>query len=186
AAVTFTSTASGGASGNTAAGAGSINDTVSLPPGATITYRATATISPTADGLLTNTATVTSVAGIADTNTSNNVASDTDVLTPTADLGVTKTGPAAATAGSNVTYTITVVNNGPSAAQDASLTDFTPSGTTFVSFAQVSGPAFSISVPPAGSTGTVVASNSSYAPGAANQAVFLLVLHFSASAAGPA
>src|SRR5262249_52587398 len=127
AAVTFISTASGGASRNTASRLGSLNDTVSLPPSAPLTLPATVTIATTtspADALLTKPATVTSVAGIPDTNPSNNVASDTDVLPPTADLGVTKTGPAAATAGSNVTYTITVVNNGPSAAQDASLTDF--------------------------------------------------------------
>src|SRR5207253_11022166 len=40
--VTFTSAATGGAAGNTASGTGTIQDTVSLPVGATITYIAQA------------------------------------------------------------------------------------------------------------------------------------------------
>lgn len=50
-----------------------------------------------------------------------------------ADLTVTKDGPAQAAAGSNVTYTIHVLNNGPQNSVTATLQDRVPAGTTFVS-----------------------------------------------------
>ena len=58
------------------------------------------------------------------------------VTTPvvsTADLSVSKTGPVTAVAGTNVTYTVTVLNAGPGAANAVSLTDATPPGLTLVS-----------------------------------------------------
>lgn len=55
-------------------------------------------------------------------------------LTPQADLAVTMTqDPAAPVAGSNLTYTATVTNYGPSAATGLVLTDPLPAGVTFVS-----------------------------------------------------
>jgi hypothetical protein len=46
----------------------------------------------------------------------NNSATDTDTLTPSADLGITKTdGVTTATPGGSVTYTIVASNAGPSA-----------------------------------------------------------------------
>src|SRR5207253_10278008 len=58
--VSFTATASGGASGFTPAGTGNINDvSVNLPPGGSVTYTVHATIVSSAAGLVTNTATVT-------------------------------------------------------------------------------------------------------------------------------
>jgi uncharacterized repeat protein (TIGR01451 family) len=67
------------------------------------------------------------------------------VLSPTAnaDLSVTKTGPAQTTAGSNVSYTVSVTNNGPDAALNVKLDDIVPANTTFVSNTQDSGPPFS-------------------------------------------
>ena len=50
-----------------------------------------------------------------------------------ADLSVSKTGPVTAVAGTNVTYTVTVLNAGPGAANAVSLTDPTPPGLTLVS-----------------------------------------------------
>jgi hypothetical protein len=67
-------------SGWTASGSGAINDTVNLEVGGSITYTVTATIDPSATGSLTNIATVTAPAGIADPNTANNSATDTDTL----------------------------------------------------------------------------------------------------------
>jgi uncharacterized repeat protein (TIGR01451 family) len=61
---------------------------------------------------------------------------------PNADLSVTKSGPTQITAGSNVTYTVTVTNNGPDAAQNVELDDIVPTHTTFVSETQDSGPPF--------------------------------------------
>jgi len=73
-----------------------------------------------------------------------------------ADLAVTKTGPATVTAGNNISYDVTVTNNGLSDAQSVSLTDATPAGTTFASANQTTGPAFSCSTPAVGGTGNVV------------------------------
>jgi uncharacterized repeat protein (TIGR01451 family) len=60
---TFTATASGGATGFTASGSGSINDTVTLPSGSSIVYTITAQLSSIdASGTLDNTATATVLA----------------------------------------------------------------------------------------------------------------------------
>ena len=57
-----------------------------------------------------------------------------------ADMAVTNSGPSTVTAGTNVTYTITLTNNGPVAAQNVVLTDTLPAGSTFVSMTQTAGP----------------------------------------------
>ncbi len=56
---TFTAITAGGASGFTAEGSGSINDTVNLAAGASVTYTITADISASAAGTLVNSATIT-------------------------------------------------------------------------------------------------------------------------------
>ncbi len=79
----------------------------------------------------------------------------TNVLTQ-ADVLVSKTTAASPVfAGNPVAYTITVSNAGPSDAQTVVLSDVVPPYTTFVSNAQTSGPAFSITSPAAGSMGTI-------------------------------
>ncbi|HZP66698.1 MAG TPA: DUF11 domain-containing protein [Rudaea sp.] len=55
------------------------------------------------------------------------------VTTQAADLQIVKTGPATATAGGTVSYTITVTNTGPNSATNATVSDPAPSGLTFVS-----------------------------------------------------
>jgi uncharacterized repeat protein (TIGR01451 family) len=45
-----------------------------------------------------------------------------------ADLAIQKNGPASATAGSNIAYTITVINNGPGPANGTTFTDTFPAG----------------------------------------------------------
>ncbi|MBO9664651.1 CARDB domain-containing protein [Dokdonella sp.] len=83
---------------------------------------------------LSNMATVTPPSGVNDPDPSNNQDDvDTAVGTPMADLVVEKTGPAGATPGTQVTYTLTVTNNGPDDAVDATLDDPTPPGLSFVS-----------------------------------------------------
>ena len=59
-----------------------------------------------------------------------------------ADLSVTKYGPIKAVAGSNISYTVIVTNQGPDDAQTVVLNDAVPANTTFVSENQVSGPSF--------------------------------------------
>src|SRR5436305_2039005 len=88
--VSFTATQTGGASGFTASGSGNINDTVTMPAGSVITYIATGTIDPSApSGTLSDTATVTAPAGMAEPDLTNNTATDSDILVLSADLSVT-------------------------------------------------------------------------------------------------
>jgi uncharacterized repeat protein (TIGR01451 family) len=114
----------------TASGSGNINDTVNLPVGASVTYTASATISAAATGTLSNTATV-SGGSTSDPNAANNSATDTDTLTPQADLSITKTdGVTTATPGGSVTYTITASNAGPSNASGSTVADTFPASLT--------------------------------------------------------
>ncbi len=78
--VAFTSTQSGRRFRFTASGSGNINDTVTMPSGSKVTYKATGTISGSATGSISDTATVTSPNGVPDPNTTNNSAKDTDTL----------------------------------------------------------------------------------------------------------
>src|SRR5207244_1654496 len=72
-----------------------------------------------------------------------------------ADLSVTKTGsPNPVNAGSNLTYSITLNNAGPSSAGPDTLVDPIPSGTTFASVTTPSG--WTASTPSVGGTGNVV------------------------------
>jgi uncharacterized repeat protein (TIGR01451 family) len=131
---TWTCTGAGGTC--TAAGSGNINDSVSLPAGASITYTASCTISAAATGTLSNTATVSSATP--DPTPGNNSATDSDTLTPQADLSVTKTdGVTSATAGGSVTYTIVASNAGPSNAPGTAVADTFPAACTTVSYTSV-------------------------------------------------
>src|SRR5262249_50321108 len=80
-----------------------------------------------------NTVTTQNPPGFADP--SSNSATDTDDLTPSANLSITKAGPPVVVPGNPVQYTLTVTNDGPSAAADVVVTDPTPPGLTFVSAA---------------------------------------------------
>jgi hypothetical protein len=115
----------------TAAGSGNINDTVNLPAGGSVTYTVTATIAAGATGSLVNMANVTVPMGVMDPNTGNNSATDTDTLTPQADLAITKTdGVTTVSQGGTTTYTITASNSGPSNAPGANVADTFPAGIT--------------------------------------------------------
>lgn len=93
-----------------------------------------------------------------------------------ADLAVSKTGPATVAAGQNATYTISVTNSGPDGAEDVTLSDFLPSGTTFVSLTQTSGPAFSCTTPAVGAGGAVTCTNASVASGATASFTFVVAV----------
>jgi uncharacterized repeat protein (TIGR01451 family) len=119
----------------TPSGAGSINDGVNLPAGATVTYTLIGTISASATGTLSNTATVTAPDGVTDPNPANNSATDTDTLTPHADLSIRKTdGQTTAVPGTPIAYTIVASNAGPSAASGATVTDTVPGTITSVTW----------------------------------------------------
>ena len=110
-------------------GVGDIIDTINLPVGASATYSLTAVIDPSATGTLSNTVTLNT--GSADPDPSDNTATDTDTLTPQADLAITKTdGVTSVDAGGSVTYTITASNAGPSNAPGATVSDTLPASLT--------------------------------------------------------
>jgi uncharacterized repeat protein (TIGR01451 family) len=103
-----------------------------------------------------------------------------EVANAQADLAVTKSdAPDPVVAGNNVTYTITVTNNGPSTAQSVTLADAVPASTTFVSFTAPAG--WTTATPPVGGTGTVTATNPGVANGAT--ATFTLIVRVNAGTA---
>ena len=86
----------------------------------------------TTTGTITNFASVTS--GTNDPSTNNNSTSEqTTINALEADLSVSKSDAIdPVTVGEDVTYTITVTNNGPDAAESVALTDNLPGSVTFV------------------------------------------------------
>ncbi len=109
-----------------------------------------------------------------DTLSLDNAPNETTNIITQADLSLTKIGPATASAGGNVSYTLTVANNGPSDASTVDLSDAIPANTTSVSMTQTSGPIFLLTVPPLGATGTAHATRGTMLPG--TSATFTLVV----------
>ena len=104
----------------------------------------------------------------------NNSATDTDNITTSANLTLSNVdAPDPVTAGSNLTYMITLNNFGPNNAASVALADTLPANTTFVSLSAPAG--FTCSTPPVGGIGTVNCTNPSLAPGGAGS-VFTLVV----------
>ena len=73
----WTSVAAGGATGNTN-GSGNLADTLSMPPGSSVTYTVTCNIDPSATGTLSNTATV--AASVTDPDSMNDSGTDGDTV----------------------------------------------------------------------------------------------------------
>ena len=167
---TWTGAGAGGGTGP-ASGSGNINaNSVNLPAGGSFTFTVTAPISPTATGTLSNTATISSA--VPDPTPGNNSATDTDTLAASADVAVSLTdSPDPVIAGNNLSYSITVTNNGPSAAASVALSDTLPAGTTFVSLTSPAG--WTNTTPAVGGTGVVSSTHTSLAPG---PAAFTLVV----------
>ena len=107
---TYTSVAAGGASGNTAAGAGELSETLSLPFGGEVVYIATCTVDDSASGTLSNTATVDG--SLTDPDNGNDSATDGDtVINPAAAPVFSKAfSPATVDPGGVSTLTFTIDN----------------------------------------------------------------------------
>src|ERR1051325_12141435 len=105
--------------------------------------------------------TVTGVQTCALPISNNNTAVATGSVQQSADLGVTKSGPANVNVGNTITWTINLTNGGPSDASNVTLTDTLPANTTFVSENQTSGPVFNCTTGP-----TVTCTAATFAAGA--------------------
>ncbi|TWU67357.1 Cna protein B-type domain protein [Crateriforma conspicua] len=132
-----------------------------LDPGQTRTFTVTASVDNDADGTLTNNASFVTDAGESDTNNNDDDANVT--VTPIVDVSVTKTvNLADAQVGSELVWTVTVTNGGPSIAEAVTAVDTLPAGVTFVSGSGPNGE----SLTPSGNQITVnggdLASGSSY------------------------
>jgi poly(beta-D-mannuronate) lyase len=133
AAATFVSADAGGTMSNGAVFWPAIT---MLPIGGTANFSATVT-APTA-GKLTNVVASTSSTPDPDASNNNGSASAARVITfvgtpvVQADLAVFTAGPPTSMPGSNLNYTITVTNLGPSAAANVTVNDFLPSNVVYV------------------------------------------------------
>src|SRR4029077_19638710 len=152
---TVTAGSGGGTVSGPLSGTGALATTVNLPVNASVTFTFTVQIDPSATGSLTNTATVTPPAGVTDPNPANNSATDSDSLTPQADLVITKTdGVTSAVPGTSTTYTIVVSNTGPSTAVAQQVTDFFPAAITAVNWTAVASAGSSVAA--ASGTGNIL------------------------------
>ncbi|MGH9554373.1 MAG: DUF11 domain-containing protein [Terriglobales bacterium] len=92
----------------------------------------TITVQAQAAGIITNTASVTTSS--LEPNTANNMDVETTAVGSADVAMISKTDSAdPVNAGSNFTYTISVVNNGPDQADNVTVTDTLPAGVTYVS-----------------------------------------------------
>lgn len=101
--------------------------TLNIPAGATVSYTVTAKTLSSATGNLSNTASISAPSGVTETHNEDNSATDSDNPGLQADLSITKNDNSLLyIPGGNLTYTVTVANDGPSDAIGATVTDSKP------------------------------------------------------------
>src|SRR5438876_485892 len=97
-----------------------------LAADATQTFTIVVHINPAATRPIANTATVTATNLTEDTSAANNASVATTTALPFATLFRSKSAPATATSGTDITYSLTVTNNGPSTSSGGTVTDVLP------------------------------------------------------------
>jgi len=162
-----TVTAAAGSSAVTLAGAG-------LAPAASCTV--SVTVQGTTAGQKDNSVTVTSANG-----GTGNSASATVTVATAADLAIANTTATTAVPLNTITYTITLINNGPDDAQNVSISDTLPPNTLFKSISMGGGSGWEISAPAEGGVGTISCTKAAVAPG--ETAIFLVSVQIGADAA---
>jgi uncharacterized repeat protein (TIGR01451 family) len=159
--VTWTCTGISGATCSAASGTGDIGVTtapmtppmmVTLPPQSEVVFGVVGTVAATS-GTIVNTATVMPPGGSV-------FATDTNTITPVADLVIHKTSAQTrviprSTPGTTVTYLITAANNGPSAVTGATITDTIPDTLTKVTWSCASASGANASCRTASGTGNI-------------------------------
>jgi uncharacterized repeat protein (TIGR01451 family) len=137
----------------------------------------TASVLQTAPSTVTNTAVVS---GGGEINLANDTAINVASVISSADLSVTNTAaPNPVAAGSNITYTQVVTDNGPSAADNVTLVEAVPANTTLVSMSAPAG--WTCTTPGSGGTGNVVCTTLSM--GGSTAANFSMVVKVNAGTA---
>lgn len=117
-----------------ASGAGNINAIVNIPAGQEVVFSITGTVNPAATGTLVNQASAFSPPVINDPNLLNNLAIDTDTLSPRADLSIAISAtPTPVDEDANITWTIDVNNAGESTATTVRVNFTLPAPTLFQS-----------------------------------------------------
>src|SRR5438132_416642 len=147
--------------------------TAALTPSSSTTFNLTLAVAADyPDANLTNTASIDS-SPVSDPTPANNSASDTDTVNKSADLLITKSdSPDPVVAGTDLTYTLKVTNNGPSTASNVTVSDPVPAQTSFVS-----------ATPSQGTCASAVScSLGTLTPG--GSATITIVVHVDASASG--
>ena len=139
--VNWTCVAAGAGSFCTPAGMGDLGETVNIGAGGSVTFMVTADLASGAVGDLVNTAMVTAPAGVTEVNPGDESDTDATPIGEDADLQIVKT-PATSPviAGGQVTYTLTVTNNGPSDATGVVVSDTIPTALIWVSDTCGAGP----------------------------------------------
>jgi uncharacterized repeat protein (TIGR01451 family) len=131
--VTWTCVASAGSS-CPPSGSGPISASVDLLVNGSATFTMNGVVAPGATGTLANTASIGAPAGVLDPAAANNAATDTNTLTPLADLGIAiADSPDPVGQGASLTYTLQATNLGPSTSPSLTITDTLPAPVTFVS-----------------------------------------------------
>lgn len=137
--------------------------------------------SATPNGTIANSVNISSTT--TDPNTSNNTAS-VSVTVLAADLSVTQTAsPNPVSSGGNITYTESVTNNGPTTSYGATLTQATPTNTTFVSATPATGWTCG-TVPAVGGTGTITCTANAAIASGTTSTNFTIVVAATAGTAG--
>jgi uncharacterized repeat protein (TIGR01451 family) len=152
-------------------GSGAIDHVANVDVNGMLTYSLTGTVSPSATGSLVNTGTVAAPLGVVDPDPANDSATDTDVLTPQADLALSLSdSPDPIRAKGTLICSLDVTNAGPSDSTGVGVTGTLPPEATFVS--SMPGPPTCV-----GAGGSVACNLPGAAPGSSQTVTVQALVH---------